>query len=226
LEKDPYNRRLARGPRLRLDAETVRDNALAVSGLLDQRIGGPSVRPYQPDGLWEQIAVGGNYSSQNYVQSHAADLYRRGIYTYVKRSLPHPSLAAFDAPNRESCTVSRVRTNTPLQALALLNDPTYVECARALAQRVLATDGPDQLGRLRYAFRLCTGRPPGPGELRTLARVLNHQLRTYRDDSRAAHDLVNVGEFPRPAKCNVIELAAWTALSNLLLNLDETITRE
>jgi hypothetical protein len=225
LEQDPENRLLARGPRLRLDAEMVRDNALAVSGLLDGRIGGPSVRPYQPAGLWEQVAVGGNYSSQTYVQSKGHDLYRRGLYTYVKRSLPHPLLATFDAPNREACTVSRPRTNTPLQALVLLNDPEFVEAARVLAQRVLHETKPDQAGRLRYAFRLCTGRFPKERELRILTRVLNRQQEHYRRDRQAAQELVSAGEAPRPAERDVAELAAWTAVSNLLLNLDETITR-
>jgi hypothetical protein len=225
-ERDPENRLLARGPRFRLDAEQVRDNALASAGLLDRRIGGPSVRPYQPPGLWEQVALGGDYSSQTYVQSHGPDLYRRGIYVYWKRSLPYPPLATFDAPSRESCTVSRPRTSTPLQALVLLNDPTYVEAARALAQRVLREGGPDSLGRLRYAFRLCTGRLPQGREVQVLNRVLDGQLRTYRQDHQAALDLIGTGESPTPAGLDVRELAAWTAVGNLLLNLDETMTRE
>jgi hypothetical protein len=225
-ERDPHNRLLARGPRFRLDAETVRDNALAVSGLLTRCLGGPSVRPYQPVGLWEQVALGGNYSSQTYVPSHGADLYRRGLYTYVKRSMPHPSLAAFDAPIRETCTVSRARTNTPLQALVLLNDPTYLEASRALAQRVLRQGSPENGARVRYAFRLCTGRFPEAGELRTLMRVLGQQLRIYRHDRQAAKELTSLGESQRPADLDVAELAAWTALGNLLLNLDETMTKE
>jgi hypothetical protein len=236
-EKDPDNRLLARGPRFRLDAELIRDNALAVSGLLDRRIGGPSVRPYHPAGLWEQVAVDGNYSSQTYVQSKGPDLYRRGLYTYVKRGMPAPFLATFDAPNREACTVNRPRTNTPLQALVLLNDPTFVEAARVLAQRVLQVGpagraGPVRLGGahgtpdlLQYAFRLCTGRTPEPRELRILIRVLDEQRQNYRQDPQAALALVSVGESPRPAELDVAELAAWTAVSNLLLNLDETITR-
>src|SRR5262249_25162945 len=149
--KDPQNRLLARGPRVRLDAEMIRDNALAVSGLLSRKIGGPSVRPYQPPGLWEQIALGGGHRRQTHVPGKGDEVDRRGIYTYWKRSLHHPSLAAFDAPSRELCTATRPRTNTPLQALVLLNDPTYVEAARALAQRVLREGGLDLSGRLTYA---------------------------------------------------------------------------
>jgi hypothetical protein len=223
---DPENRLLARGPRFRLEAEQIRDNALAIAGLLERRIGGPSVRPYQPPGLWEQVALGGPYSSQTYVQSHGPDLYRRGLYVYWKRSLPYPALATFDAPSRESCTVSRPRTNTPLQALVLLNDPTYVEASRVLAQRVLREGGPDSLHRLTYAFRLCTGRVPESRELQILTRVLEGQLRIYRQDCQAALDLIGMGEAQRPAGMGISELAAWTAISNLLLNLDETITRE
>jgi hypothetical protein len=224
-EKDPANRLLARGPRFRLDAETIRDNALAVSGLLDHRIGGPSVRPYQPPGLWEQVAVGGNYSSQTYVPSVGRDLYRRGLYTYVKRSMPHPSLTAFDAPNREACTVSRPRTTTPLQALVLLNDPAYLEAGRALAQRVLRNKELDTSGRLAFAFRLCTGRRPQRAELDVLARVLDQQLRGFRREQQAARDLVAVGAVPIPADVDAADLAAWTVLANLLLNLDEALTR-
>src|SRR5262249_26308012 len=160
-----------RGGRFRLEAETVRDNALAVSGLLVRRLGGPSVRPYQPPGLWEQVAVGGDYSSQTYVPSKGADLYRRGLYTYWKRSLPHPAPVNFDAPTREACTASRPRTNAPLQALTLLNDPSYVEAARALAQRVLTEEQGDLQSRLAFAFRLCTGRLPGEREAGVLERV-------------------------------------------------------
>jgi hypothetical protein len=261
LERDPHNRLLARGARFRLDAETIRDNALAVSGLLCRKLGGPSVRPYQPAGLWEAVAVGGNYTSQTYVPSQGADLYRRGMYTYWKRSLPHPSLVAFDAPTRELCTAVRPRTNTPLQALVLMNDPTYVEAARALAQRVLEEGGPDLAGRLSYAFRRCTGRPPTSREVQVLTRVYHQHLGNYRQDVKAALALVRMGESgppcsplavrvdgptrgasrlpssplaervdsPTPSASglqDVSELAAWTAVASLLLNLDETITRD
>jgi len=230
VDRDPLNRLLARGPRQRLDAEVIRDLALASSGLLDRRIGGPSVRPHQPLGLWEEVALGGNYSSQSYEQSRGADLYRRGIYVYWKRSLPYPALATFDAPNREACTAQRSRTNTPLQALVLLNDPTYIEAARFLAQRALLEAGPDLAARLKYAFRLCTGREPTSGELDILTRVYHEQWSNFRKEGAR--------EFIAGASCNsdwpgkklsarrLTELAAWMALGNLIFNLDETISKE
>jgi len=240
-DRDPHNRLLARGPRQRLDAEMIRDLALASSGLLDHRIGGPSVRPYQPSGLWEQVALGGNYSSQTYVQSSGADLYRRGIYVYWKRSLPYPALATFDASNREACTAQRPRTNTPLQALVLLNDPTYIEAARVLADRTLNEAGPDLTERLIYAFRLCTGRKPSSQELDILTRVYHEQISNFLQNRDAARELVSIGEwktyqvrrvFSNPSFLakeylpHPLELAAWTAVGNLLLNLDETISKE
>ena len=224
-QQDPENRLLGRGPRFRLPAEMIRDNALTVSGLLNRQLGGPSVRPYQPPGLWEQIAFGGGFSAQAYEQSHGPDLYRRGLYTFAKRSMPHPSLITFDAPNREVCTDRRPRTNTPLQALELLNDPIYVECARVLGQRALKEGGPDVPSRLQYAFRLCTARAPSEQELAVLQRVYDKQLAKYQKDKNAALKLVSVGESQRPADLDVSELAAWTAVGNVLLNLDEVITK-
>lgn len=225
LSRDPDNRLLARGPRLRLTAEEIRDNALAISGLLNREMGGMSVFPYQPPGLWEQGAFGGGYSAQTYVQSRGRDLYRRGIYTYWKRSMPYPSFTVFDAPNREVCTVNRPRTNTPLQALVLLNDPVYVEAARALAQRVMIEAPSEPAQRIAYAFRLCTARTPGEAELAVLLRLYRQQLANYQADRAAAMKLVSTGESPRPEQLDVSELAAWTAVANVLLNLDETITK-
>ncbi len=225
VQRDPENRLLARGPRFRLNAEMIRDNALAASGLLSKRLGGPSVRPYQPPGLWEQVAFGGGFSAQSYVQSKGDDLYRRGLYIYIKRSLPYPSLFTFDAPNREVCTDRRPRTNTPLQALVLLNDPVYVECARNLGQRVLKEGGSDTESRLKYAFKLCTAREPRPEELKVLLRIYEQQLAKYRENPKAAEKLVSIGESPRPKDVDVSELAAWTAIGNVLLNLDETVTK-
>ena len=224
-ERDPENRLLARGPRFRLDAETIRDNALAVSGLLNPEMGGPSVFPYQPPGLWEELAFGGDFTSQSYTTSKGDDLYRRGLYTYWKRSLPNPSLTVFDAPNRELCTVQRPRTNTPLQALVLLNDPVYIEAARVLAQRTMKEGGSTPPDRLAYAFRLCTARTPSDRELDVLLRHYHQQLDNYRKDPKAAAALIRVGESPRPAGLDDAELAAWTAIGNILLNLDETITK-
>jgi mono/diheme cytochrome c family protein len=225
LKHDPYNRLLARGPRFRLDAEMIRDNALAVSGLLDGRIGGPSVWPYQPPGLWEEVSFEGDFSSQKYVQSHGADLYRRGIYTYLKRALPYPPMVTFDAPNREVCTDCRARTNTPLQALVLLNDPAYVEAARVLAQRIMKEGGASTPERLAFAFKLCTARAPQPKELEVLTHVFEAQLAKYMQNPAAATKLTGIGESARPADLNPAEWAAWTAIGNLLLNLDETITK-
>ena len=225
LKHDPYNRLLARGPRFRLDAEMIRDNALAVSGLLDGRLGGPSVSPYQPPGLWEEVGFGPTFSAQSYVQSHGIDLYRRGIYTYWKRALPYPPLVTFDAPNREVCTDSRARTNTPLQALVLLNDPSYVEAARVLAQRVLAEGGSTTVERIAFAFKLCTARAPKPEEASVLSQIFDAQLAAFKQNPAAATKLISVGESSRPAGIDPSELAAWTALGNVLLNLDETITK-
>jgi Protein of unknown function (DUF1553)/Protein of unknown function (DUF1549)/Concanavalin A-like lectin/glucanases superfamily/Planctomycete cytochrome C len=225
-EKDPENRLLARGPRFRLPAEMVRDNALAVSGLLKERIGGPSVFPYQPAGLWEELAFGDGFSAQAYVQSHGEDLYRRSMYTFWKRTVPPASLVTFDAPDREKCVARRPLTNTPLQALVLLNDPTYLEAARALAQRVIRDAGKDVNSRLIYAFRLATARRPVKGELTVLRSLLNQQLLNYRSDNEAAGQLLSAGESETDAKVNQQELAAWTMVMSAILNLDETITKE
>ncbi|HYE30783.1 MAG TPA: DUF1553 domain-containing protein, partial [Methylomirabilota bacterium] len=225
LEKDAYNRLLARGPRFRLDAEFIRDNALAVSGLLNPVIGGKSVFPYQPPGLWEEVSFGAGFSSQNYVQSKGEDLYRRGLYTYWKRSIHYPSFATFDAPNREICTAQRPRTTTPLQALVLMNDPVYVEAARALASRTLKEGGDSTRSKLVYAFRLTLGRTPKDQEVAVLEKTLLQQRENFQKDTKAAEELLNVGESPKPTGIDPVELASWTALSSVLLNLDETITK-
>jgi len=226
LEKDPENRLLARGPRFRLPAEVVRDNALYVSGLLDDRLGGPSVFPYQPKGLWEEMAYGDVYSAQTYVQSHGKDLYRRSMYTFWKRTVPPAALTTFDAPDREKCTARRTLTNTPLQALVLLNDPTYVEAARALAERMLEQGGKDPASRIRWGFRLATARQPDANEVRVLKDIEVQELAQYRRDKDAARKLINVGESPADAKVDSGELAAWTTVASMILNLDETITKE
>jgi hypothetical protein len=220
LERDPENRLLARGPRFRLDAEMIRDNALAVSGLLYDKLGGPSVSPYQPAGLWDEVTSG-----DRYVQSKGRDLYRRGLYIYAKRSLPYPPLITFDAPNREVCTDCRSRTNTPLQALVLLNDPAYVEAARVLAERILREGGGDVATRLAFAFRLCTARLPSDQEAAILREIFERNLARFRKNPAAATKLISVGESPKPSEMDPAELAAWTAVGNVLLNLDETITR-
>jgi cytochrome c553 len=226
IERDPENRLLARGPRFRLPAELVRDNALAISGLLNDRIGGPSVYPNQPDGLWEEMAFGQGYSGQSYAQSPGADLYRRGMYTLWKRTVPPPSLTMFDAPDREKCTARRVVTNTPLQALVLLNDPTYVEASRVLAQRVLRNGGRSDRQRIDFAFKLATARSPDPQERAILLSSLGEFRSTYRQDNTYAAKLLSVGEAKPDAGLDPRELAAWTTLSSMILNLDETITAQ
>jgi hypothetical protein len=223
---DPENQWYARGPRCRLPAEIIRDNALAISGLLDQRIGGPSVTPYQPPGLWEAIRHPSAATAMEYVQSHGQDLYRRGMYTFWKRALPHPSLTAFDAPSREVCLDRRPRTNTALQALVLLNDPIYVECARRLAQRIMREGGANFEQRLSYAMALCVCRPPSLAELRTLYSTFEQEMNRFQKDPAAVSQILAVGESPVEPQFDRAELAAWSALANALLNLDETITLE
>jgi hypothetical protein len=225
LERDPENRLLARGARLRLPAEMIRDTALAASGLLNPRIGGPSVLPYQPPGLWEEMAFGEGFSGQRYEQSRGPDLYRRGLYTLWKRTVPPATLATFDAPDREKCAARRALTNTPLQALTLLNDPTFVEAARALAQRALVGGGRSEKDRLTYAFRLATGRKPTGKEVGVLRALLRGRMNEYRKDRAAALRLLTVGESPRDSRLDAAELAAWTTVASVILNLDETITK-
>lgn len=226
LERDPENRLLARGPRVRLPAEMIRDSALAASGLLHGPIGGPSVFPYQPDGVWEDMAFGDVYSMQRYEQSHGKDLYRRTMYTFWKRTAPPPSLVTFDAPDREKCTARRTNTNTPLQALVLMNDTTYVEAARALAQRVLREAATDPGSRIRHAFRLVTAREPNPREMQVLRDLAETQVARYRRDATAAKQLLRVGESAFDPKLDPRELAGWTTVASVILNLDEAITKE
>jgi hypothetical protein len=225
-EKDPENRLLARGPRYRLPAETIRDNALAVSGLLNAEIGGHSVLPYQPPGLWEEMAFGDGFSMQEYVQSHGKDLYRRSMYTLWKRTVPPAAMATFDAPDREKCVARRAVTNTPLQALITLNDPTYVEAARAMAQRTMREGGRNANSRIVYAFRLALARKPSGREMNVLRDLLSQQLINYRKDRKAATELLRVGESAVDDKIDHAELAAWTMVASAILNLDETITKE
>lgn len=224
-EKDPENRLLARGPRFRMPAEMVRDNALAVSGLLKEKIGGPSVLPYQPPGLWEELAFGEAFSAQEYKQDHGDKLYRRSMYTFWKRTVPPASLNTFDAPDREKCTSRRAVTNTPLQALVTLNDPTYIEAARNLAQNLLEKKETDDQ-RLREAFEQVTARPPSSAELQVLRASLKGEMASYKQNAGGAEDLLKIGESAVDRKVEPAVLAAWTNLCTVLLNLDETITKE
>ena len=225
-EKDPENRLLARGPRVRLQAELIRDTALAASGLLNDAVGGASVLPYQPKGIWEELAFGDGFSGQSYQQSHGPDLYRRGMYTLWKRTAPPASMATFDAPDREKCTARRAQTNTPLQALVLLNDPTYVEASRALAQRTLLEVPKDTNARIAYAFRLATARKPTKQELHVLRTLLDGRLTAYRQNRQGALKLLSVGESALNPRLEIAELAAYTVVSSVIFNLDETLTKQ
>jgi hypothetical protein len=222
--QDPENRLLARGPRLRLAAEVIRDSALAASGLLGDQFGGPSAKPYQPPGLWEAVSYN---AEQSYIQSQGADLYRRSLYTFWKRQAPPPAMLSFDGPTRETCTVKRARTNTPLQALVLQNDPTYVEAARVLATRLLAECRPDSSERVRLAFRRILGRSPDAKETAALTKLYDRQFAEYRTDPAAARALLRVGDSLAPARklADPAELAAWTTVVSAIFNLDEAITK-
>ncbi len=226
VARDPENRLLARGPRFRLAAEVVRDNALAASGLLNREMGGAGVYPYQPKNVWEDIAYGDVYSAQRYAQSRGADLYRRSMYIFWKRTAPPPSLAAFDAPDREKCLARRARTNTPLQALVLMNDPTYVEAARALAGRVMREAGADPSRRIGAAFRYVVARPPNTREVRLLSDLARAQLAAYKRDPASARALLDVGESKPEPGVDPAELAAWTMVASTILSMDEAITKE
>ena len=219
-EVDPDNRLLSRASRFRLSAEEIRDNALAISGLLTEKIGGPSVRPYQP-GDYYSDKIGRGWD-----QSQGDDLYRRGVYTYWRRTTVYPAFQIFDAPSREFCTVNRPRTNTPLQALVLLNDPTYVEAARVFAQRILSNGGGSVETKIDYAFQMAVARKPEHAESEVLQRLFQQQFEIFSQNSDAAMKIVSVGESPVPSDFDQTEHAAWTAIASIILNLDETVTRE
>jgi hypothetical protein len=222
-ELDPQNVLLGRGPRVRLPAEMIRDSALAVSGLLGERIGGPSVNPYQPTDLWKDLAYDtNNYTAQSYHPSRGGDLYRRGLYTFWKRTSPHPMLVAFDAPSRETCTVARARTNSPLQALVLLNDRTFVKASRALAARVLDQRLPDAEAQVDLLFRLVLSRTPTATETQRLTQLYSDQYHAFRADLAAAKELLAVGEASDNRR-DLAEWAAWTTVAQVLLNLEEFV---
>jgi len=226
LERDPANRLLARGPRFRLPAELVRDSALKTSGLLVPRLGGPSVNPYTPGDLWREISHYGSTpaTAQAFVQDHGEKLYRRSLYTFWKRTAPPPNMVVFDAPNRETCVVSRPTTNTPLQALVLLNDVQFVEAARAFAQRMLTRQGDDN-DRLRWGFTECLSHPPSKQELRVLSAALARERARYQADADLARAYLAIGESPRDQRLPLDEHAAWAQIASLILNLSETVTR-
>ena len=221
LARDPDNRLLARQSRFRLDAELVRDNALSISGLLAAKIGGPSVKPYQPAGYWENL----NFPPREYDADTGESQYRRGVYVWWQRSFLHPSLLAFDAPSREECVAERTRSNIPQQALVLLNDPTYVETARAFAARMLKEGGADVPSRLTWAWRQALGRKPREDEVAAARAVLEKHLAQYKSDPAAAQAVLKIGLSPPPRDVSPAELAAWISVARILLNLHETITR-
>ncbi|MEQ9068459.1 MAG: DUF1553 domain-containing protein, partial [Gimesia chilikensis] len=222
LEADPYNKLLTRGPRLRLSAETIRDNALAISGLLSTKMGGPPIYPPQPQGLWRHVGR----NAPKYKTSTEEDRFRRGVYVIWRRSAPYPSFTNFDAPDRGACTINRSRTNTPLQALTLLNDPAYIEIATGLARRLATkglSDGMTDRERIAYAFRLCVARQPLDVEVDHLTKVFEQELKHFEDQPQAAQKLISAKD--RPEGVGASRMAAWLYVANILLNLDETITK-
>jgi hypothetical protein len=204
-----------------LDAELVRDNALAISGLLSPRIGGPSVKPYQPAKYWDNL----NFPPREYTADQGDAQHRRGLYTWRQRTFPHPSLIAFDASSREACTAERTRSNIPQQALVLLDDPTYVETARAFAARILSECTGTTEERITWAWQQALQRNPTPQEMKTISSLLAERIAEYRADPRSAEALSKVGQAQAPASVDKIDLAAWTHIARVLLNLHETITR-
>ncbi|RBP47845.1 cytochrome c [Roseimicrobium gellanilyticum] len=224
LAKDPENRLYARGPRFRLDAEVLRDNALFVSGLMDPTMGGKGVKPYQPPNIWEPVGFGGS-NTREYKQDSGNALYRRSLYTFLKRTAPPPFMTTFDAPNREQSCTRRERSNTPLQALQLMNDVQHFEAARQLAQRMLKEGGATAQERITWAWRVTTSRRPLPEELALVEEALKQHLARYQANAEAAKQVVTYGESKSDEKLNVGDLAAYTMIANLLLNLDETVTK-
>jgi hypothetical protein len=219
-ERDPYNRLLARGPRVRMEAEMLRDNALAVGGLLDPKIGGPSVFPYQPDGIWSRP-----YSGESWSMSKDGDQFRRGLYTFWRRTSPYPSFMSFDAPSRELVCERRLRSNTPVQALVTLNDPAFFVAAEGLARRVASGGGKTPVEKLAFAYERVLSRAPTQRESEIMLRLYENTRAKYAADKKAAESLTSIGLEPPDKSCDLAELAAWTVVSNALLNLDETLTK-
>ena len=220
LEKDPENRLLARGPRFRMDGEMVRDYALAASGLLVQKIGGPSTRPYQPPGIWDEVGMPQG-DTRKYVQDHGDNLYRRSVYSFWKRQAPPAAMEIFNAPSRETCTVRRERTDTPLQALVTLNDPQFVEAARVLAQKSLA----DKNDALDFMAERLLARPLTSKEKKIIAASAKDLLAYYQTQPKAAEQLLAVGETKPDPKMDSPTLAAYTMVANELMNLDEVLNK-
>ncbi len=220
-ERDPYNRWLSHQSRWRLDAEFVRDNALTISDLLVKQVGGNSVKPYQPAGYWAYL----NFPQREWQNGQGAELYRRGLYTHWQRQYLHPSLVAFDAPNREECTADRPRSNTPLQALVLLNDPTYVEAARVFAEHAIRNGGSSPADRVQWMFVKAMNRQAKPVELERLVKIVEQHRSQYAQDTAARDQVLAIGAAPIDSAIDKQELAAWVSVARVLLNLHETITR-
>jgi hypothetical protein len=221
VAKDPRNRLLARGPRFRLEAEMVRDQALALSGLLSRKMRGPSVYPPQPDGLW-QAAFNGE---RTWPTSKGEDRYRRGLYTFWRRTIPYPSMTTFDAPSRETCSLRRFRTNTPLQAFVTMNDPAFVEASQALARRIVKEGGASSHERAAFGLKLCLVRPASDDQVAALVKLYESELAHYRADTAAATKLAIEPLGPLPAGLDAAEAAAWTVVANVLLNLDGVLMK-
>jgi hypothetical protein len=221
VRRDPANRLLARGPRFRLEAELVRDQSLALAGLLSRKIGGPSVYPPQPEGLW-QAAFNGE---RTWATSTGEDRYRRGLYTFWRRTVPYPSMAAFDAPSREVCTLRRISTNTPLQAFVTLNDPVYVEAAQGLARRIVAEGGDSTASRAAFGLRLCLARPPHERQIVEIVDLFESALAEYGADPQSALTMATEPLGPLAQGHDPAEMAAWTVVGNVLLNLDGVLAR-
>ncbi len=225
LEIDPENKLLARAPRLRLSAEMIRDQALAVSELLNKEVGGPSVKPYQPAGIWEETTGGGGGSTATYIQSTGQDLYRKSLYTFWKRTVPPPSMMTFDASSRDICSVKRQETNTPLQALVLLNDPQVIEASRALALNALSKYGQSVSEQIKYIFQRATSRLPNETELASLNHYYDEMLVQVQEEEVKPEDYLTIGAYIVPEEINKEKLAALSLTTHTILNLDETISR-
>ena len=223
LKQDPVNLYHARAPRFRLMGEFVRDNALSIGGLLNRTFGGPGVKPYQPPGLWNEVSLNGG---RRFVQDNGAKLYRRSMYTYWKRSAPHPGLMAFDTPSRETCTLQRQRTNTPMQALVTLNDEQFVEASRAFAQRILKSPTNSLEEKVNWAFEMATGHLADSLRQEVIKKAYATQIKNFQKEPKRADDLLKIGESSRDESLDKTKHATWTILASMILNLDETLNRE